>query len=103
MAAGYKTGGRKAGTPNKKRSILEICDSAGLDPFAKLAEIAKNDEHPRQFDACKELCQYIEPKKKAIELNASVNQRLLEEAQSIMELPEEDLRKIVEEETKKLK
>lgn len=98
-----KIGGRKPGSKNKRLSVLEVCQSIGLDPFLELAKLASNPEEPRRMDALKELCQYIEPKKKAIELNANINQRLLEEAESIMDLPEAELLKIVEEETKKRK
>ena len=60
--------GRKKGTPNKRQTVEEICRAMGLDPFAKMGEIAMQEEHPRQFDAIKELCQYLEPKKKHTEL-----------------------------------
>lgn len=74
-----KTGGRQVGTPNKRRSIVEICEELelkdgdgnithkGFDPFIALAMIASDKSHDRQFDALKELCQYIEPKKKQTE------------------------------------
>lgn len=62
-----KTGGRKPGTPNKRISVWEICQSISLNPFEELAKIANAPENERRFDALKELCQYIEPKRKAIE------------------------------------
>ena len=61
-------GGRKKGTPNKRQSVLEICAGIGLDPFKKMAEIAQQDEHPRQVDCLKELCQYILPKQKHVDI-----------------------------------
>lgn len=63
-----KTGGRKAGTPNKRTSVLELCQSIGLDPFLEMAKIAQMAHHDRRFDALKELCQYIEPKKKQMDV-----------------------------------
>lgn len=63
-----KKGGRKPGTKNKRRSIEDVCLEAGLDPFKELAAIAMDQMHERRFDALKELAQYLEPKRKAIEL-----------------------------------
>lgn len=60
--------GRRAGTPNKRTSVLEICQGLGLDPFLELAKIAQKEHHDRRFDALKELCQYIEPKKKQMDM-----------------------------------
>lgn len=63
-----KWGGRKPGSGNKRRSILEICEGLSFDPFLALAEIARDVMHERRFDAIKELCQYIEPKKKSMDV-----------------------------------
>lgn len=63
-----KFGGRKAGTPNKRRSILEVCEQMGFDPFLAMAKIAADAAHERNFEALKELCQYIEPKKKSVDV-----------------------------------
>lgn len=63
-----KKGGRKPGSKNKRRSILELCEDLSFDPFIELAKIASDRAHERQFDALKELCQYIEPKKKSTEV-----------------------------------
>lgn len=60
--------GRKAGVPNKKTDILAICEGVGLNPFLELAKIASDSSHERRFDAIKELCQYIEPKKKSVDV-----------------------------------
>lgn len=91
MAKGYKTGGRKAGTPNKRRSILDVCESIGLDPFLEMAKIAQQPDEPRRMDALKELCQYIEPKKKAVEHSGGLDVRLQKELESLMKLSEEEL------------
>lgn len=60
--------GRKAGVPNKRTSVLEICLGLGLDPFLEMAKIAQGDDEALRFAAVKELCQYIEPKKKHTEV-----------------------------------
>lgn len=61
--------GRKPGSKNKRRSIVEVCEDLGFDPFIAMAKIAQDVAHERQFDALKELCQYIEPKKKQTEVS----------------------------------
>lgn len=82
--------GRKKGTPNKKtQELRDKCEAAGVDPFDVLLQICKgtkeiivkddkgkektvelpiNTEH--RLAAAKELCQYIYPKRKAIELTS---------------------------------
>ena len=74
-----KLGGRKRGVRNKRRSIYEACEELGLDPFAELAKIAMAEDHPDRFLALKELCQYIEPKKKAVEVAAENREQILVE------------------------
>lgn len=64
----HKLGGRKKGTPNKVTALREKLEDAGFDPFEVLIEIAKDKGHPDHFHAAKELCQYLEAKKKAIEV-----------------------------------
>ena len=98
--------GRKKGTPNKRRSVLEACEQVGIDPFQEMAKVAAGKHENAmlmeyQFDAIKELCQYLEPKKKAIEHSGEVNQRLIEEAERLQGLTKEDLKKVIQEELKK--
>lgn len=50
MAAGYKTGGRQKGTPNKRTAALaERLEDRGCDPMAALVEIAQDAETPREL------------------------------------------------------
>ena len=66
-----KTGGRKKGTPNQETRSLETkCQEAGIDFFGELIKVAQNPEHPDHFAAVKEGCQYLNPKRKAIEIAA---------------------------------
>lgn len=74
--------GRKPGSKNKltyKREVWEACVQVGVDPFVVLAEIAagvllKPDSQPEKInaylrkEAAAELCQYLKPKLKSIEL-----------------------------------
>lgn len=92
--------GRKAGTPNKDtKTLMERCEALKVDPFEILAMTAKGDwkglgfkptlEHitgpggqpltrekepvielDLRVQAAKEMCQYLYPKRKAIELTA---------------------------------
>lgn len=75
-----KVGGRTKGTPNKKTTHLqETADLLSVDPFAYLLLIIKGDwktlkVSPEQitldlrFKATSEACQYLYPKRKAIEI-----------------------------------
>lgn len=71
-ADGNKTGGRQKGTPNKnKQALLEAIQDRFPEyhPVLAMAEIA-NDEKAdpaMRFQAHKEVAQYIEPKRKAVE------------------------------------
>lgn len=102
MAKGHpKSGGRKAGTPNKAtRDVQQKLEALGCDPFDLLAKIVMGDwkglgyeeenfvvaftadgnaiEKERislqdRKDAAKELAQYIAPKRKALEHSGSID------------------------------
>ncbi len=77
-----KSGGRKAGTPNKKTQSLE--DKARemeVDPFEILLRVAKGDWRglgykenvislETRLKAASEACTYLFPKRKAIQITA---------------------------------
>ncbi len=65
-----KSGGRKAGTPNKKSNDLwAICEHHNVHPFEAmiLIAIAETDKH-RQFEMWERIAQYVHPKRKALEV-----------------------------------
>lgn len=64
MAKGFKTGGRKTGTPNKRTLAEEACARAGIDPFDLLVKHAVSGD----IGATIQLCKHIEPPKKALEV-----------------------------------
>lgn len=68
-----KTGGRKAGTPNKRTKALAACEAAGLDPFAYLVSVVKDvaEKTETRLKAASELCEYLEPKLSRQELKAT--------------------------------
>lgn len=65
-----KTGGRQKGSLNKKTTeLFAICEEEGIDPFrAMLKAIHEMDEPKERFDACEKVCQYLYPKKRAVEV-----------------------------------
>lgn len=70
MAIGHKTGGRTAGTPNRKtRDVAALLDSLNCDPIRGMAEIARNSEASLELRGRMnaELAQYLYPKRKALE------------------------------------
>jgi hypothetical protein len=70
MALGHKTGGRVAGTPNRKtREVTELLESLGCDPIEGMARIAMNEAHSPELRGrmFAELAQYVAPKRKAVE------------------------------------
>ena len=74
MALGHKTGGRKAGTPNRKtREISELLESIGCDPIEGMARTAMDEKHPPELRGrmYAELAPYLYAKRKAIELAPS--------------------------------
>ena len=70
MATGHKTGGRTAGTPNRKtREVTGLLESLGCDPIEGMAHIAMDEKHPPELRGrmYAELAQYVYPKRKAVE------------------------------------
>lgn len=70
MAVGHKTGGREAGTPNRKtKEVAELLESLGCDPIAGMAGIAGNQQNPPELRGrmYAELAQYLYPKRRAVE------------------------------------
>lgn len=68
-----KTGGRKKGTPNRASlPVTEICQTNGCSPIEVLIEFCKSKNPQLRFQAAKELCQYLHPKRKAIELSGEI-------------------------------
>ena len=72
MAKGIKTGGRKAGTPNKKTTeLLELLGD--YNPITRLIEIVKDENTPldMQVKINLDLMPYIYPKRKSIDMNTN--------------------------------
>jgi hypothetical protein len=73
MAKGHKTGGRVAGTPNRKtQEVTELLESLGCNPIEGMARIAMNEAHSPELRGrmYAELAQYVAPKRKSVEMSA---------------------------------
>jgi hypothetical protein len=93
-----KSGGRAPGTPNKRRSIEDVCAAQGLDPFKEMARMAADLDEPNRFQALKELAQYLEPKKKAMEISGAIDMRVQQELESLMGMTEGQLIELIKKE-----
>lgn len=97
-----KSGGRKAGTPNRPLLPIEqIMKDHNCNPLNALIECMQMPEH--KFNAAKELMQYIYPKKKSLEVDASINMELARSAEEYSKLDKNEQIRMMEEEIKRLK
>lgn len=88
-------GGRGKGTPNKRPSLIALCNELGVDPLRRLLEICKDEKDPNHFNAVKEACQYIVPKLKALDVQVDADLlAVLDRAREIELLPDEELKKL---------
>ena len=81
MAKGFKSGGRKAGTRNKRTlAVVDRLEALGCDPIGGMVEIAKEAHRGGDLALAgqmyKELAQYVHPKRKAVELNTGPQETL---------------------------
>lgn len=77
MALGRKTGGRVAGTPNRRTlEVTERLEALGCDPIEGMARIAMDMAAPLELRGrmYAELAGYVAPKRRAIEVGAGQQQ-----------------------------
>lgn len=68
-----KTGGRKKGSVNKWKSVAILCETSDVNPFQVMIDIIQTTKRSSlRLAAAKELCQYLEPKKKSIEHSGEI-------------------------------
>jgi len=80
MASGRKTGGRTKGTPNKRtQEVVRRLTSLGCDPIEGMALIAMDEANSMELRArvYMELAQYIAPKRKALALSSTNDERVV--------------------------
>jgi|SRR5215208_2309295 len=69
--SGERRGGRCKGTPNKRTlAVAEKLAALGCDPIKQMGQIAMDErvEVSVRVQVLKELCQYVAPKRKALEV-----------------------------------
>lgn len=67
MAKGIKTGGRKAGTPNKKTNLFAMCAAKGINVFEEMLSSAAAEKDPdKRFQKFRDIAPYLYPKKKEV-------------------------------------
>jgi len=79
MAVGKKTGGRQAGTPNKKTQELQArLLYIGCDPIEGMALLAMDTNNSPELRGrmYAELAQYVAPKRKAVEHSRGEDQSI---------------------------
>lgn len=64
--------GRVKGTPNKKtQTLFEVCEEEGIDPFRGLLMLTKHADVTIKLQALKEVCRYLYPIRKAVEITGA--------------------------------
>ena len=89
MAAGRKTGGRQAGTPNRRtRQAQELLARLGCDPLEGMAKLAQDPKTPIELQAklLIELAGYSYPKIRAVDVEPPPEHRTIE----FHELPDDE-------------
>jgi len=79
LAIGKKTGGRQAGTPNKRTAaITERLEAIGCDPIEGMAQLAMDSTNSPELRGrmFAELAQYVAPKRKAVEIEGGDQYRV---------------------------
>jgi hypothetical protein len=74
MALGKKTGGRVAGTPNRRtQDVIERLAALNCDPIEGMAKIAMDEANAPELRGrmFAELAQYVAPKRRAIDHSAA--------------------------------
>lgn len=91
-----KAVGRRKGTPNRKTQLLmEICEAKGISPFEGLLELCVHPDVHIRLGALREACQYLYPKRKAIEISGEMDMKLIERVRELDALPDVELLKLV--------
>lgn len=101
MALGHKTGGRKAGTPNKKTNLFAMCEEKGINVFAELLDSAAAEEDPdKRFNKFRDIAPYLYAKKKEIEVDFDTD--LARKAEEYAAMAKDEQLKLMKEEVKRI-
>src|SRR5262245_17626102 len=80
MAQGFKTGGRKAGTPNRKTTeIMDLLAAHNCDPVEGVIKIAQDENNSPELRGkmFATLLEYCYPKRKAVELTTDQSNEIV--------------------------
>lgn len=96
---GEYRGGRKKGVPNKRtQAVADKLAEIGFDPLESLARLAmdakKEGDKVMEFQASKELAQYVAPKRKAMEVSADTSNIITIE-QDLTDQQRDNLKKLL--------
>ncbi len=96
--------GRRAGTPNKSSlDLVQKCIDRGIDVFDELLQIAMTTVNPAErFKMFSEISQYLYPKRKALEIDGSINMELARKAEEISQLDKAEQIKLLRSEADRL-
>lgn len=87
MAAGKKTGGRTAGTPNKATKVREeIIAASGLSPLEYMLDVLRNplSDAAQRMDAAKAAAPYVHPKLSAVEHSGEIDHHVHDDARAVI-------------------
>lgn len=100
-----KFGGRTIGTPNKStQTLMQKCEELGLDVFGTMVTLAMETDAPfEKFRMLTEIAGYLYPKRKALEVEATVNMELAKKAEEYAAMTKEEQVILMEEELERLK
>lgn len=100
----HPNAGRKKGTPNKSSlDLVQKCIDRGVDVFDELLQIALTTTQPfERFKMFSEIATYIYAKRKALEVEASVDMELGRKAKEYSELNKEEQLQLLRAEIKRL-
>jgi len=91
MALGKKTGGRQAGTPNKRTADLATrLETLGCDPVDGMAQLAMNPANAPELRGrmFAELAGYLYPKRKAVEVKSDDGPSVIFQISTVPPSPE---------------
>ena len=95
MAKGKKTGGRVAGTPNRKtKELVDLLELLGCNPIEGMARIAMDEQHSPELRGrmFAELAGYLWPKRNAVELTGEDGGPVMMDIAETLRLKQEERR-----------
>lgn len=95
--------GRKKGTVNRSTAAKQLCEELGIDPLKILLELCQSNDKHLKLQAAKEVCKYVYPQQKAIELNAEVDMAVADKVSEFEALDKNEKIRLLEENLRALR